>query len=103
MMYEDGSGVILLDELEVFIEGDPATVVSIDLVEIPLHHLLSDLDLQGLEGVLHQSPELDNIDELILVILVLLLGTDSPLSEEMSELNRPTLTYSSKVILPSPF
>lgn len=78
-------------------------MVSIDLVEIPLHHLLSDLDFQRFEGVLHQSPELSNVDELILVALILLLGVDCPLSEEMSKLNKQTLTYSSKVILPSPF
>lgn len=99
----DGSGVVLLHEFEVFIEGNSATFVSIDLVEIPLHHFLSDLDLQGFEGIFHQSPELSNVDELILPALLLLLGAHRPLSEEMSELNVRRITYSSKVILPSPF
>lgn len=56
------SRVVFLDELEVLIEGDTATVVSINLVEVPLHHFFRDLDLQWLEGVLHQPPELNNIN-----------------------------------------
>ena len=47
------SGVVLLDELEVLVEGNAAALVGVDLVEVPLHHLLGDGDVQRLEGVLH--------------------------------------------------
>lgn len=92
--------IVLLHELEVFIERNTAAVVSIDLVEIPLNHFFSDWNLQGLEGVLHQSPELMNVDQIILIVV---LGVDCPLSEEVSKLNKRVYTYSSKVIFPSPF
>ncbi len=92
--------IVLLHELEVFIERNTTAVVSIDLVEIPLHHFFSDWDLQGLEGVLHQSPELMNVDQ---IIFILVLGVDCPLSEKVPKLNKIVYTYSSKVIFPSPF
>ena len=40
-------------------------MVSVDLVEVPLHHLLSYRDIQRLEGVFHQFPELFNVDQLV--------------------------------------
>jgi hypothetical protein len=99
----DRSGVVFFDELEVLVEGDAATVIGVDLVEVPLHHFFGNLNFEGFKGVLHQSCELHNVDQLILVSIILLLCAHSSLSEKVSKLFRKTITYYSKVICPSPF
>lgn len=48
-----GSLVILFDESHVLTEGNPARVVSVNLIKVPLHHLLSNGNVQGLKGVFH--------------------------------------------------
>jgi hypothetical protein len=93
------SRVIFLDELEVLVEGNASTVVSIDLIKIPANHFFSDGDVQRLKRIFHQSFEFRNVNELIFFVL----GNNSSRAKEMAELIYNTSTYSSKVILPSPF
>lgn len=70
-------------------------MVHIDLVKVPLHHFLSDLNLQRFESVFHQFSELSNINQLVLVLasivlvfgfLDFLMALLSSLSEEVAEL-----------------
>lgn len=81
--------VILFDESHVFVEGNAAGMVGINLVEVPFHHLFSNGDVQGLEGVLHQSPELLYVDQIVFISFIplhWLLGLLSPVPEKVRKL-----------------
>lgn len=59
------SRVVLLDEFEILSEGNASAFVSVDLVEVPLHHFFTDGDIQRFEGILHQLSELLDVNELV--------------------------------------
>lgn len=82
-----GSLVVLFDEGHVLAEGNASGVVGIDLVKVPLDHLFGDGDVEGLESVLHQLPELLDVDQVVLLSLLgLRLGLLCSISEEVCEL-----------------
>lgn len=98
------SRIILLDEFEELLKRDSAGVVLVDLAEVPLHHFLGDRDVEWLEGVFHQFPELADVDQLVFVVALFFRFSRifGPFQEEMVDLNKVPVTYSWKVILPSP-
>ena len=89
------SGVVLFDESHVFLERNSSAVVRIYFVEVPLHHLFSNRDVQGLKSVLHQLAELLNVYQVVLVVRILqsLLCLLSSFSKEVGKLHSNMLTY----------
>ena len=65
--------VVLLDELHVLFEGDSAAVVLIDLAEVPVNHLVGDLDLQRSESVFHQSSKLCLVNQIVFIAFLVLI------------------------------
>lgn len=65
--------VVFSDEFHVFFERDSATVVLINLREVPVNHLLSDWDFQWSEGIFHQSSEFSLINELVFITFFILV------------------------------
>ena len=97
------SRVVFFDEGHILLEWYTTTVVSINLVEVPLHHLFRYWEVQRFEGVLHQSSEFFYVDQFVfLSFLDWLLCLLSSFTKEVWELNHFNCTYSSNVILPSP-
>ena len=69
-------------------------MVSIDFVEIPLNHFLCYGQIQGFECVLHQSPELLYVNQVIfLALLSHLFCLYCTFSEEVGELHTSKNTY----------
>ena len=65
--------VVLIDELHIFLEGNSAAVVFVDLCEIPVDHFLSNLYFQRFERIFHKFSELGLINQLLFAFLFVIL------------------------------
>lgn len=96
------SRIVFFNEFEILVKRYSSTVISVNLLEIPFDHFFSNGKLERLECIFHKSSEFIDVNKLIFTLFLSTLGLLCSLSKEMSNLNKRYLTYSSKVIFPSP-